>query len=270
MFYTPAMPQDHQWSPVPKPPPGAKDLPYDDGEPMESEKHVRQMMALIESLETAWSDRTDYYIGGNMAVYYSELQIRQNDFRGPDVFVVLDTVRKERLSWVVWEEGGRTPDVVIELLSPSTEAADRGIKKEIYAQILTVGEYYLFDPFSGALEGYQLEGRFKRYRPIEPDADGSLFSELLGLRLGVVQEGRIGSCQGPWLRWLDGQGDALPLPEELARREAQRADQEAQRADQEAQRADQEAQRADQEAQRALALAEKLAAYEKKHGPLDG
>lgn len=232
------LPQNRSF--VPETPPGAKDLPYDDGEPMDSEKHFRQMTALIQSLETAWEDRQDFYIGGNMAVYYSQLQTRQNDFRGPDVFVVLDTVRKERLSWVVWEEGGRMPDVVIELLSPTTEAADRGVKMDIYARILRVGEYYLFDPHAGRLEGYQLDRSTRHYRPIEPDQAGRLPCHQLGLHLGVFQQGKIGACAGPWLRWLDDRGQVLPLPTELASQEAQRAD----------------------------ALAEKLAAYEKKFGAL--
>ena len=40
-------------------------------------------------------------------------------FRGPDVFVVVGAEKKERLSWVLWEEL-RLPDVVIELTSPSS------------------------------------------------------------------------------------------------------------------------------------------------------
>ena len=117
-----------------KPPPRGEDLPYDDGVPMESELHVMQMTLLKESLELGWADRQDFYVGCNMFVYYSELQSKQNDFRGPDVFVVTNTARKLRKSWVVWEEDGRTPDLVIELTSPSTEAVDRGKKKDIYGR----------------------------------------------------------------------------------------------------------------------------------------
>ncbi len=87
-----------------------------------------------------------------MFVYFSELQAKKNDFRGPDVFVVLDTVRRERKSWVVWGENGRTPDVVIELLSPSTEAVDRGEKMRVYSKLLRVTHYYLFDPMSQLAE----------------------------------------------------------------------------------------------------------------------
>ena len=40
------------------------------------------------------------------------------DFRGPDFFVVLDVDGEvDRKSWIVWEENGRYPDVIVELMS---------------------------------------------------------------------------------------------------------------------------------------------------------
>jgi Uma2 family endonuclease len=89
------------------------------------------MVLLVQSLRNGWSDRTDFYVPSSMFMYFSETQARKNDFRGPDVFVVMNTTRRERKSWVVWEEDGKTPDVVIELMSESTEAVDRGEKMRI-------------------------------------------------------------------------------------------------------------------------------------------
>src|SRR5580692_10179220 len=148
---------------VPEPPPGEDDLPWSDGERADSERHGKQQTLLTSSLEQAWDARDDFYVGGNMFVYYSQLQTKQNDFRGPDVFVVLDTIRRERKSWIVWAENGRMPDVVIELLSPTTEHVDRGEKMRIYAQLLRVSFYYLFDPLTGALEGYELDHTARAY-----------------------------------------------------------------------------------------------------------
>ena len=51
--------------------PTEDDLPYDDGEPMETARHRDQMILLIESLKAYWSDRQDYYVGGNMFVHYT-------------------------------------------------------------------------------------------------------------------------------------------------------------------------------------------------------
>ena len=194
---------------VPTIPPGEDELPYDDGEPMETARHRQQMQLLIETLSYHLSDRDDVYIGGNMFIYFSELQVKKNDFRGPDFFVVLDTVRRERKSWVVWMEDGRMPDVVIELLSESTEHVDRGEKMDIYARNLHVGEYYLYDPFSAELTGHVLDLSTRRYQRMEILEVGDLPCKQLDLRLGV-REGTYEGTTAPWLRWIDMNGDVLP------------------------------------------------------------
>jgi Uma2 family endonuclease len=246
-------------SPVIRPPPRGVDLPYSDGEPMESGRHFFQMMLLVTSLGEAWLQRDDFHVGGNQFVYFSELQAKNNDFRGPDVFVVLDTVKKERKSWVVWEEGGRTPDVVIELLSESTEHVDRGEKMDLYARVLHVGEYFLFDPWTKVFEGYVLDPAKRRYRKKTPDADGYLSCEQLGLRLGVIR-GTFVDVETEWLRWIDESG---PLPTGTER--AARASELSSALEQRAGSAEQ---RADSAEQRAQGLAERLQEYERRYGKL--
>jgi Uma2 family endonuclease len=49
------------------------------------------------------------------------------------------------------------PDLVVEVLSPSTEARDRGIKFEDYATH-GVGEYWIIDTEEETLEQYLLDG----------------------------------------------------------------------------------------------------------------
>jgi len=218
---------------APAPPPTQDELPWDDGEPMETPKHREQMNLLIHSLQRWLAGREDVYVGGNMALYYSDLQARNQDFKAPDFFVVLDATPaserpdRQRKSWVVWEEDGRTPDVVIELLSESTEREDRGRKMRIYAS-LNVGEYYLYDPVGGLLEGYRLTGR--AYAPMTPRSDGDLDCTVLGLRLGVV-DGSLFQQEGPWLRWKTPQGELLRCGEEEAELQRARADQERARAE---------------------------------------
>src|SRR5262245_11107315 len=102
-------------------PPRSDTFIIEAGEPLESARHRQPMEVLVQSLDWAWADRKDYYAAGDMFIYFSETQTRKNDFRGPDVFVVLGTERRERRAWVVWEEDGKAPDVIIELLSESTE-----------------------------------------------------------------------------------------------------------------------------------------------------
>ena len=216
--------------------PTEHDLPYDDGEPMESARHRDQMVLLIESLRAHWTDRTDYYVGGNMFVHYDPEDKRH--CRGPDFFLVLDVDDRERRSWVVWQEGMRYPDVIIELLSDTTRNEDTGAKKALYESEFGTPEYYLYDPFSREFLAYHL--RAGAYRAVPPDADGSVYSPLAHLRLGV---------RDGWLRWLTEAGVLVPTPRELAEQEHQRAEQERQLAEQERQLAEQERQRADRERQ---------------------
>jgi Uma2 family endonuclease len=244
-----------------KPPPRGEDLPWDFGEPMESKRHGDQMNLLIESLDYAWQERTDYFVAGNMAVYYSETQSKKNDFRGPDLFVVLDTEKKDRKSWVVWEEDGRTPDVVIELLSETTEKADRGKKMRIYARLLKVGFYYLFDPFTGGLEGYELDLATRTYHPLEA-REGRLACRALGLSLGVVRHVYRG-LEMDWLRWIDEEGKVLPHGGELAEAEAQRAEAAEERAEAAEERAEAEARRASEAEKKLADLEAKLAELER-------
>lgn len=244
----------HPLDNYPAPPPRGVDLPYSDGEPMESRRHFQQMVLLIETLNRAWRDRDDFFVGGDMFVYFSETQAKNNDFRGPDVFVVLDSHRDDdRRSWVVWEENGRTPDVVIELLSPSTEAVDRGRKMDIYARVLKVAAYYLYDPLTHVLEGYALDETSRRYRPLAEAADGTLPCEPLGLRLGIVEGVHFLGDHRPWLRWLDASGP-LPTDAEVIEDAEKRAEAERQRAEAERRRADEQQRRADELAARLAEL----------------
>ena len=205
--------KEHPLANYPRPPPRGEDLPFSDGEPMESGRHVDQMGVLKDSLRIAWKDRSDFFVGGNMFVYFSETQSRKNDFRGPDVFVVTNTRGHNRKSWVVWEEDGKTPDVVIELLSPKTEHVDRGKKKDIYAKLLKVDRYFVYDPYTYVFEGWALvDGE---YVPLEPNENGDLDCTPLGLRIGP-REGNLGGDECPVLRWIDVTGQPLATGEELA------------------------------------------------------
>ena len=86
-------------------PPTEDELPSDDGVPMETLRHRLQMNLLIEPIELAWADRDDFFVSGNMFVYFRLNQVMDYDFRGPDFFAVLGVPKRERKSWVVWQEG---------------------------------------------------------------------------------------------------------------------------------------------------------------------
>jgi Uma2 family endonuclease len=233
--------------------PGQDELPSEDGEPMETGFHDAQDALLKDTLLEAWADRPDFFVAGNMFVYFSDRQIRNNDFRGPDVFVVLDVERKGRKSWVAWQEGGRLPDVVIEVTSESTAHVDRGEKMRIYSQIWRSSAYFIFDPDTSVLEGYRLDRSGRQYEAIESDARGDFEVTAMGLKLGL-RPTAYRQYEQLFVRWLDREGTPLPTAAERLSAERARADAERARADAERARADAERARADELAKRLGAI----------------
>jgi Uma2 family endonuclease len=210
----------------PIPLPTSDDLPYDDGEPMDSFLHVLQMQLLKELIESAWAGR-DFFTGGDMFIYFSNEQVFHKDFRGPDFFVVTGVDHdKPRHSFVSLEEGNRLPDVIVELISPKTEKVDRVVKKDVYARMLRTPEYFLFDDRDNGLEGFRLSNRKRAYEPIPPEPNGRVYSEQLDMYLGLW-DGKYLNHPGTWLRFFDKGGRLIPT---FAESEAKRAESEAMRA----------------------------------------
>jgi Uma2 family endonuclease len=180
--------------------PDATQLESDEPE-MESSLHYAQLALLVACLEMLWQDRSDFFIGANLTVYFSRQQLKNHDFRGPDFFLVKNTDRKPRKSWVVWEEDGRYPDLIIELLSDSTAATDRALKKELYQTRFHTPEYFWFSPETQEFQGFYLVGQ--QYEGIQPNDQGWLRSEVLEIFLGI-HEGQ--------LRYFTLEGQLIPTP----------------------------------------------------------
>ncbi len=172
---------------------------------MESSLHYAQLALLVACLEWLWRERTDFFIGANLTIYFSREQLKNKDFRGPDFFLVKQTAKRPRRSWVVWEEGGQYPDLIIELLSDATVQKDRTLKKTLYQDRFRTPEYFWFSPDTLEFEGFQLVNH--HYEPIPPDGQGRRWSQVLGLYLGVNQ-GK--------LRYFQANGDLVPTPDEAA------------------------------------------------------
>ena len=186
---------------------------YSDEPPLESYDHLQQMLLLLKCLDWWWRDRNNFFSAGNLTIYYSPRQRKSEDFRGPDFFVVLGTERKPRKSWVVWEEDGKYPHIIVEILSSSTAATDKGLKKQIYQDTFRTPDYFWFDPDSLEFEGFHLlDGE---YQPLEPNSQGLLWSQQLQLYLGIHQR---------QLRFFTAEGELVPTPEEVAEQETQRAE----------------------------------------------
>ncbi len=227
---------------------------WSDEPPLESNLHLRQIVLLIQCLEWLWQDRDDYFATGNLTVYYSPNQKKSEEFRGPDFLVVLGTTRNpNRRSWVVWQEDGKYPNVIVEILSKSTAKVDREEKKQIYQDIFRTPDYFWFDPETLEFQGFTLISGV--YQPIEPNEQGWLWSEQLGLYLGIYEDK---------LRYFTPERELVPTPEEAARQAEEAARQERENAQQAQQLAQQERENAQQAQQLAQQERERVRQLEER------
>ena len=160
--------------------------PESDGKPMaETDTHRNLMMDFILMLEDYYQNENDVYVSGNLLLYFEEGDPKK--CLSPDVFVVFGVEKKLRRTYQTWVEAN-TPDFVLEIASPSTFKEDIGRKKDLYASVLAVKEYYIFDPLG------QIVPSFTGYRLIDgvyqeiDFANERLPSEVLGLELGQYEE----------------------------------------------------------------------------------
>lgn len=184
--------------------PDGKQLLSDEPE-MESSLHYMQLLILVTCLEWLWRDRNDFFLGANLTIYFSRQELRSRDFRGPDFFLVKNTDKRPRNAWVVWEEDGRYPDLIIELLSESTATTDRNLKKSLYQDRFRTPEYFWFSPSSLEFAGFRLVGQ--QYEAIVPNSSGWRWSEILSLYLGI-EAGK--------LRYFTSDENIVSTPEEAA------------------------------------------------------
>ena len=70
-------------------------------------------------------------------------------------------VRSDRSSIITEKEIEGPPDLVVEILSPSSKKRDRVIKARLYSRY-RVREYWIVDPKSETLEIFELRGRAYR------------------------------------------------------------------------------------------------------------
>ncbi len=131
-----------------------------------STKH-EQLFGFLFALVRAYIENRDlgYVFGSRTAVELAPHQVYE-----PDIFIVLQEHRA-----IIQAQGiDGAPDFVIEILSSSTAANDRGPKLRGYERA-GVREYWLIDPYGPAgTEFYRLQQG--RYEPVMPAADGHLDS----------------------------------------------------------------------------------------------
>ncbi|NER83945.1 MAG: Uma2 family endonuclease [Leptolyngbya sp. SIO1D8] len=172
------------------------------------------------SLATVWANRTDWFFGIDMGIYYDA----EKSPLVPDGFLSLGVERfigeEGRNHYVLWEEDWIVPTLVLEVVcDPYTVDYER--KKADYAA-LGIQYYGIYVP----------SRRYRRRPTLEVfqwmNGDYSLMPgdrillPGIGLALGADQGSYLG-WEREWLYWFDRAGNRLPSPETLVKQERQRA-----------------------------------------------
>ena len=189
------------------------DLPSEDPEEpgLPDEFHDFQPQLCRETCQPPHYPADEMFIGTDLNLYYNVHQPLWH--KRPDWFLVLGVPRSQqqqemRWSYVVWQEGVN-PFLVMELVSPGTEAEDLGqtlraankppTKWQVYEQILRIPYYVLFDRYENRLRVFQLVAT--QYQEVAVP-EQRFWIEELELGLGVWQ-GTYQATEGLWLRWYD-------------------------------------------------------------------
>jgi Uma2 family endonuclease len=234
-------------------------MPETDGQPMDSDWHRLCMCLLLEVVTCRFQGHDDYYVSGNSCIYYSEEQVLKRDFLGPDFFFVKNVDRlPKRTRWIVWREGMRFPNAIIELLSESTAKEDLGPKKHTYEKVFKTSEYFCYDPDTEVLGGWRLDKK-GNYQSLSANDRGWLWSAQLEMWLGTWR-GKYQEYEGLWLRFYDKEGKLVPVAAEQA---GQKADAQQKRAKAERKRAEAERKRAEAAEAELARLKAQLAAQRK-------
>ena len=118
--------------------------------------------------------------GGPCRAYNSDMKVRVSEKRyfHPDVTVSCDVRDRGTADFI------SSPRLVVEVLSPSTEARDRGRKLQCYLACPTIEEYLLVDSRSMRIEIYRKEQKKWMYDAFESDDTVELAS--LGVRFPTI------------------------------------------------------------------------------------
>ena len=205
--------------------------PENDGQPMsENTEHYRWIVTIKENLEILYAAMSDVFVAGDLLWYPVEKEdklSKDNISAAPDVMVVFGANKGKRGSYLQWEEGNIAPQVVFEIRSPSNSKKEMDDKFRFYQQY-GVKEYYLYDPHTFELDGWQRKGN--KLEPILMMNDW--VSPLLRIRFVMTTDG-LEIYRPDGRKFLS----SVELERERARVELER-DEERKAKEQERQRAD--------------------------------
>lgn len=219
----------------------SSEYPEEPGLP--DEFHDLQPQLLSRTLRLSQYARDNWFSASDLNLYYDVNHPLWH--KRPDWFLAVDVPRLYeghdlRRSYVVWQEG-KTPYVVVEFLSPGTEAEDLGRfyraetqeataetaeasrlnpvpgacgsestviqppgQLEAYEQYLRVPHYLVYSRYTRQLRYFKLDGGHYQEQSLNADHPVAWLADL-GVGLGVWS-GEFEGIPGPWLRWCDASG----------------------------------------------------------------
>ncbi len=130
--------------------------PDSDGKPMaDNTLQFRWIVTIQGGFDALYRDNPSVFVAGDLLWYpvEGEPKIRL----APDTLIAFGRPKGYRGSYIQHREGGITPQVVFEVLSPGNTATEMSRKLAFY-QRYGVEEYYLYDPDNGRFDGWLRAG----------------------------------------------------------------------------------------------------------------
>ncbi|MEO0353107.1 MAG: Uma2 family endonuclease [Cyanobacteria bacterium P01_A01_bin.15] len=128
-----------------------------DGQPMaDNTKQFRWIVVIKENLERLFASDANVFVAGDLLWYPVEGEPKRR--QAPDVMVVFGRPKGDRGFYRQWVEGGIAPQVVFEILSPGNRSGEM-LRKLNFYQKYGVTEYYIYDPDSNELTGFERSGK---------------------------------------------------------------------------------------------------------------
>jgi Uma2 family endonuclease len=156
--------------------------PQSDGQPIaDNTKQFRWIVTIQGGLDALFRADPQVFVAGDLLWY--PVEGHPEMCMAPDVLVAFGRPKGDRGFYLQWEEGGIAPQVVFEIiLSPGNTIAMMTRKFRFYERH-GVEEYYLYDPDTGELSGWQRQGdTLEEIEPME-----GWISPRLGVRFELEQ-----------------------------------------------------------------------------------
>jgi Uma2 family endonuclease len=197
--------------------PTENDLPDSDGRPVDNELQILAPGLLRTILALAWADRTDWFFGINLGVYYDT----KKPAIGPDGFLSLGVPRVRpnnelRLSYIIRDEKV-VPQWVLEVVSKEP-GGEYDEKLQIYA---AMGVLYctIYNPKHAERDGHEV---FETYKLVQGNYVRQLGNPVWmpEIGLGIGHEVRKQEeATRDWLYWYDAAGQRYETPEDTLAQE---------------------------------------------------